>query len=82
MWMGLLSAAIALVLLLTLAKARAAGSLLASAAGGVAGLWAVSLISVKGAALIACNAFTLAVSALLGIPGVVGLLLLRVIALA
>jgi len=74
--------AAALVLLLALWRARAAGAALLSAAGGAAALWAVRLISVKGAAMLAMNAFTLAVSAILGVPGVAGLLLLRAVTAA
>lgn len=73
--------AAAIVLLPAAAGARSLGSLIASAAGGIASLSAVSLLSVGGACLLQLNLFTLSISALLGIPGVIGLLMLRVIAL-
>jgi hypothetical protein len=73
--------AAALVLLPFLAGARSFGALVVSAVSGVAVLCAVSLFSAGGSSLLRVNLFTTALSALLGIPGVIGLLLLRVIAL-
>ena len=63
------------VLLFSLLRAKAVRSLLLSAVGGLAGLYAVS-----SAAALAVNAFTVCVAAVLGLPGVVSLLLLRMIA--
>ena len=81
-WTTIAAAAAALILFSALARTRALGGMLASAAGGIAGLWAVSLVPVKGAVLLAPNAFTLSVSSLLGLPGVAGLLFLRVLTAA
>jgi len=77
---GWLMIATGAVLLLALMRAHAVRSLLLSAIGGIASLYAVSTVSASGAALLACNAFTVCFAAVLGIPGVIGLLLLRMIA--
>lgn len=69
------------VLILTVLRYRALGPFIASSASGLAGLWAVSLLSVGSESLVTINAFTLFSSAVLGIPGLIGMLLLRVIAL-
>ena len=76
---GWLMLATGVVLLLSLLRARAVRSLLLSSAGGLAGLYAVSAFASHAAAL-AVNAFTVCVAAVLGLPGVVSLLLLRMIA--
>ena len=68
-----------IVLLRTLGRANALQTLLPSAFGGMLGLLAVHLSSIWGAALLAINAFTVAVALFLGIPGVVGLLFMRLI---
>lgn len=68
-----------LVLLRTLGRARALNTLLPSAFGGVAGLITVHLSSFFGMSLISLNVFTLSIAVFLGIPGVVGLLLMRLV---
>ena len=73
---GWLMIATGVILLFSLLRAKAVRSLLLSAVGGLAGLYAVS-----SAAALAVNAFTVCVSAVLGLPGVAGLLLLRMIAI-
>lgn len=68
-----------IVMLRTLGRARAMQTFLPSAFGGMLGLLTVHLSSLWGTALLALNAFTVAVALFLGIPGVVGLLLMRLI---
>ena len=53
-----------------------------SAFGGLCGLGAVSLTSMFGAVLLTPNLFTVCVSVLLGLPGVIGMLFLRLILVA
>ena len=53
-----------------------------SAFGGLCGLGAVSLTSMFGAVLWTPNLFTGCVSVLLGLPGVIGMLFLRLILVA
>lgn len=67
------------VMLRTLGRADAMQTLLPSAFGGMLGLLTVHLSSLWGATLLALNAFTVAVALFLGIPGVVGLLLMRLV---
>ena len=67
------------VMLRTLGRAGAMQTLLPSAFGGMLGLLTVHLSSLWGTALLALNAFTVAVALFLGIPGVVGLLFMRLI---
>ncbi len=68
-----------IVMLRTLGRAKAMPTLLPSAFGGMIGLLMVHLSSMWGATLLALNAFTVAVALFLGIPGVVGLLFMRLI---
>lgn len=68
-----------IVMLRTLGRAGAMQTLLPSAFGGMLGLLTVHLSSLWGATLLALNAFTVAVALFLGIPGVVGLLFMRLI---
>ena len=68
-----------IVMLRTLGRAGAMNTLLPSAFGGMLGLLTVHLSSLWGTALLALNAFTVAVARFLGIPGVVGLRFLRLI---
>ena len=68
-----------IVMLRTLGRAGAMNTLLPSAFGGMLGLLTVHLSSLWGTALLALNAFTVAVARFLGIPGVVGLLFMRLI---
>lgn len=72
--------AAAVVLFVSLWRVRALGALLPSAISGLLGLAAVHLSSLWGPALLALNPFTVCVAAFLGIPGVVGMLVLRLIA--
>lgn len=69
------------VLLRTLGRTRALNTLLPSAVSGVLGLLTVHISSLWGTALLNLNAFTIFVAAFLGIPGVVGLLMLRLVCL-
>ena len=55
------------------------GSFLPSAISGLLGLCAVYISSFFGAAMLAINLFTVSVSAFFGIPGVISLLMLRLI---
>ena len=75
----LLSAAA--VLFLAAVFSRSVPSLFSSAAGGVAALVSLGTLWPGGAALISVNGFTLFVSAVLGLPGVISLVLLRMISL-
>ncbi|MBR6736085.1 MAG: pro-sigmaK processing inhibitor BofA family protein [Oscillospiraceae bacterium] len=74
-------AAAAIVLIPSFLKSGASGSFIASAASGLAGLWSVSLLSAGGVGLIATNIFTVCTALVLGVPGVISMLILRVIAL-
>ncbi len=68
-----------IVMLRTLGRADALQTLLPSAFGGMLGLLTVHFSSLWGASLLALNAFTVAVALFLGLPGVVGLLLMRLV---
>ena len=72
--------AAALVLVPALARKDALSALPTSAAGGLVGLCAVQLSGLAGPPLLALNPFTVGVAALLGLPGVVSMLMLRLIA--
>ncbi|MEG1773798.1 MAG: pro-sigmaK processing inhibitor BofA family protein, partial [Oscillospiraceae bacterium] len=74
------AAAAVLVLLRALSRVGALRSMIPGAAGGLLGLTAVQLAALFGPSLLAANPFTLCIAMLLGIPGVVGMLLLRLIA--
>ncbi|MFV0497647.1 MAG: hypothetical protein ACK5L0_05720 [Candidatus Fimivivens sp.] len=67
------------VMLYTLGRAKAMQMLLPSAFSGMCGLLTVHLSSLWGTALLTLNAFTIAVALFFGIPGVVGLLFMRLV---
>ena len=71
----------AAVLSLTAVFSRSVPSFLASSAAGVAALFSFGLFFPGAAALVTVNGFTLSVSAILGFPGAVSLILLRMISL-
>ena len=73
--------AAAIVLIPALFRSGAAGSFIASAVSGLVGLWSVNLLSAGGLTLVATNIFTVCTALLLGVPGVISMLILRVIAL-
>ena len=73
--------AAAIVLIPAFFKNGAAGSFMASAVSGLVGLLSVNLLSAGGISLIAANIFTVCTALLLGIPGVISMLILRIIAL-
>ncbi|MEG2174884.1 MAG: hypothetical protein RR135_05315 [Oscillospiraceae bacterium] len=69
---------VAVVILLNIQLGtRASQGLLPSAVSGLLSLGAVGLVSLWGPSLLSPNPFTVGVACFLGIPGVVGLLLLR-----
>lgn len=74
-------AAAAIVLIPAFLKSGAAVSFITSSASGLLGLWSVILLSSGGCNLITANIFTICAALLLGVPGVISMLILRVISL-
>lgn len=72
--------AAALTVFRFLGRGQAARALLPSSAAGLAGLFAVHLTPAMSA-LLGINAFTVCVALLLGLPGVIGMLMLRALCL-
>ena len=70
------------VLIPAIMRIGAFRSFFPSVISGLLGLGAVYLSSFWGTTLLAVNVFTICVSAFFGIPGVVSLLMLRLIAVA
>ena len=69
--------AAALVIVRSLGRINALHTMIPSAAAGITGL----LTPAGAAAMLGLNGFTVCVALLLGLPGVIGMLLLRVICL-
>ena len=73
--------AAALVIVRSLGRINALHTMISSAAVGITGLLAAHFTPVGAAAMLGLNGFTVCVALLLGLPGVIGMLLLRVICL-
>ena len=73
--------AAAITLIPAFLKSGAFGPFVFSALSGLVGLYAVDFISAGKISLIATNMFTVCAALLFGIPGVISMLILRVIAL-
>lgn len=71
--------AAALVIVRSLGRINALHTMIPSAAVGITGLLAAHFTPVGAAAMLGLNGFTVCVALLLGLPGVIGMLLLRVI---
>ena len=69
----------AITLWLAVRGKNALKGFLSSSVAGVLGLFTLSNVPVFGAVVLNINLFTLFVSATMGLPGLIGLLLLRVI---
>jgi len=65
----------------TVKKAGAVSSLFSSAAGGIAGLWVFNMLPGLGI-LISANLFSVLICAVFGIPGLIGLLFMRMLCVA
>lgn len=70
-----------LALLLTAIRKRALMGSLSSAMIGVTGLMFLHVMGFLGSVVMSLNAFTFAVAVFMGIPGVISLLVLRVISI-
>lgn len=79
---ALLAAIVCLFVVSLILRASGVRGFFQSAFGGLCGLGAVSLSSMFGAVLLTPNLFTVSVSVLLGLPGVIGMLFLRLILVA
>ncbi len=80
-YLWIILGAAALVIVRSLRKVGALHTLIPSGLSGVVGLLAAHFAPIGSAAMLGINGFTVCVALLLGMPGVIGMLLLRVVCL-
>jgi len=68
----------AVALLDTIKRSKSASGFVSSAISGIAGLFAVNMMPVLGA-MVSTNLFSVAVCAVFGIPGLISMILMRVL---